>query len=368
MAVEKKFVKDGYTKASLDEYFAKQLGRSGYGGMNMSRTPLGTQITVYSEKPGMVIGKAGKVIRKLTQDVVDIYGVDNPQIDAQEIKKTELNAQIMANRLAASIERGWYFRKAGTNTIRAVMAAGALGCEVIISGKLTGARARTEKFVEGYVKHAGHPAEQIVHTGYAIAIKKLGTLGCRVKIVQPGAVLPDAFKMKEGLAVEPGEKSAVKKEKQGAEVDEAQSGVVEETNVSANASANASASASASASAVVSKTSASETAGQRAAASKATASKTASKTAASETAASKMTASEAAASKTAASETAASTTAASEAAAEESKTEAASSDEIVVEDSDIHEVRRLTDDVWQHKHDDYDYWHPMARVHKEAKK
>jgi len=315
MAVEKKFVKDGYTKASLDEYFAKQLGRSGYGGMNMSRTPLGTQITVYSEKPGMVIGKAGKVIRKLTQDVVDIYGVDNPQIDAQEIKKTELNAQIMANRLAASIERGWYFRKAGTNTIRAVMAAGALGCEVIISGKLTGARARTEKFVEGYVKHAGHPAEQIVDTGYAVAIKKLGTLGCRVKIVQPGAVLPDAFKMVEGLAVEPKAESAAsltKEVAQEAEVkDETKSAdVVEETAVE--------------------------------------------KTAATETAATETTVAETAVAETTVSET--------------EKAETTSGDEIVVDDSDIHEVRRLVEDVWQHKHDDYDYWHPMARVHKDVHK
>ena len=299
MAVEKKFVKDGYTKASLDEYFAKQLGRSGYGGMNMSRTPLGTQITVYSEKPGMVIGKAGKVIRKLTQDVVDIYGVDNPQIDAQEIKKTELNAQIMANRLASSIERGWYFRKAGTNTIRAVMAAGALGCEVIISGKLTGARARTEKFVEGYVKHAGHPAEQIVDTGYAVAIKKLGTLGCRVKIVQPGAVLPDAFKMIEGLAVEPKAETvpAVAETEAAEPVKEVQAEV-----------------------------SAADAALEEAPAEQA-----------------------------------------QQEAQQEQQPEQSENSDIVVEDSDINEVRRLVDDVWQHKHNDYDYWHPMARVHKEAK-
>lgn len=325
MAVEKKFVKDGYTKASLDEHFAKQLGRSGYGGMNMSRTPLGTQITIYSEKPGMVIGKAGKVIRKLTQDVVDIYGVDNPQIDAQEVKKSELNAQIMANRLASSIERGWYFRKAGTNTIRAVMAAGALGCEVIISGKLTGARARTEKFIDGYVKHSGHPAEQIVDTGYAVAVKKLGTLGCRVKIVQPGAVLPDAFKMKEGVLAAP-------------EADET--------------------------------------------------------VAAAETKAAPAAETEAAAPETAAAEGAAcepeivvvDEVAVTEVVNEEGEVEAVevvetvtevevradgeagNDDEIVVEDSDINEIRRLVEGVWQHKHNEYDYWHPMARVHKEAKK
>ena len=302
MSIERKFVKDGYTKASLDEHFAKQLGRSGYGGMNMSRTPLGTQITIYSEKPGMVIGKAGKVIRKLTQDVTDIYGIDNPQIDAQEIKKTELNAQIMANRLASSIERGWYFRKAGTNTIRAVMAAGALGCEVIISGKLTGARARTEKFIDGYVKHSGHPAEQIVDTGYAVAIKKLGTLGCRVKIVQPGAVLPDAFKMIEGVPIEKPEVQNVESVTETAsETVEAVKTetipVVEEQN---------------------------------------------------EVVAEEVT-----------------TVVAED---ENSSESEAGSDEIVVEDSDINEIRRLVDDVWQHKHNEYDYWHPMARVHKEAKK
>ncbi|MBZ3936271.1 30S ribosomal protein S3 [Methanimicrococcus blatticola] len=324
MAVEKKFVKDGYTKASLDEHFAKQLGRSGYGGMNMSRTPLGTQITIYSEKPGMVIGKAGKVIRKLTQDVVDIYGVDNPQIDAQEVKKSELNAQIMANRLASSIERGWYFRKAGTNTIRAVMAAGALGCEVIISGKLTGARARTEKFIDGYVKHSGHPAEQIVDTGYAVAVKKLGTLGCRVKIVQPGAVLPDAFKMKEGVVAAP----------------EADDTVAAAETVAAPAAA--------------SEAAATETATEGAACEPET-------IVVEEVTVTEVVNEEGTVEAVEVVETVTEVEVCAEG-------DAGNDDEIVVEDSDINEIRRLVDGVWQHKHNEYDYWHPMARVHKEAKK
>ncbi len=196
MAIEKKFVREGYVKASLDEYFAKQLNRAGYGGMEVNRTPMGTQITVYAEKPGMVIGKAGKVIRKLTRDIDRMYDMDNPQIDAQEVRKPELNAQMMATRLASSIERGWYFRKAGHNAMRAIMNAGALGCEIVISGKLTGARSRTEKIVEGYIKHAGKPVDDIVDEGFAVAIKKLGTLGCKVRIIPPGAVLPDSFKLK----------------------------------------------------------------------------------------------------------------------------------------------------------------------------
>ena len=241
MAVEKKFVQDGYVKASMDEYFAKQLSRAGYGGMDINRTPMGTQITVYAEKPGMVIGKAGKVIRKLTRDVDRLYDLDNPQIDAQEVKRPELNAQMMASRLASSIERGWYFRKAGHNTMRAVMSAGALGCEIIISGKLTGSRSRVEKMVNGYIKHAGKPVDDIVDDGFATAVKKLGTLGCKVRIIHPDAVLPDSYRLKTieelgALAVTTPaeeEKSAgieelVEVEAKG-EVAEAEEAVVEET-------------------------------------------------------------------------------------------------------------------------------------------
>ncbi|WP_366069907.1 30S ribosomal protein S3 [Methanothrix sp.] len=196
MAVEKKFVQEGFTKALVDEYLAKELDRAGYGGMIMNRTPMGTQITVYAEKPGMVIGKGGKLIRKITRDLERKFRLDNPQIDVQDVGKGDLNARVVANRLASSLEHGWYFRKAGQSMLRRVMDSGALGCEIVISGKLTGPRARVEKFLAGYIKHSGKPAEEIVDTGYAVAVKKLGAIGCQVRIVPPGAVLPDEFQIK----------------------------------------------------------------------------------------------------------------------------------------------------------------------------
>jgi len=194
--VEKKFVQEGFTKALVDEYLAKELDRAGYGGMIMNRTPMGTQITVYAEKPGMVIGKGGKLIRKITRDLERKFRLDNPQIDVQDVGKGDLNARVVANRLASSLEHGWYFRKAGQSMLRRVMDSGALGCEIVISGKLTGPRARVEKFLAGYIKHSGKPAEEIVDTGYAVAVKKLGAIGCQVRIVPPGAVLPDEFQIK----------------------------------------------------------------------------------------------------------------------------------------------------------------------------
>ncbi|MHC1624803.1 MAG: 30S ribosomal protein S3 [Methermicoccaceae archaeon] len=193
MAIETRFVRDGLVKAQLNEFLAREFERAGYGGMEIRRTPLGTQITVIAERPGMIIGKGGRTIKRLTAEITEKFPLDNPQIDVQEVKVPELNPQMMAARLAATLERGWYFRMAGNSLLRNIMAAGALGCEIIVSGKLTGPRSRTQKFIQGYVKHSGRPAEELVREGYAVAVKKLGVIGCRVRIVPPDVNFPDKF-------------------------------------------------------------------------------------------------------------------------------------------------------------------------------
>jgi small subunit ribosomal protein S3 len=195
MAVERKFVAEGARRARVEKHLKKELKRAGYGGMDLQRTPLGTQVTIFAEKPGIVIGKGGKLVRQLTQDLATDFAVESPQIEVQQVQNPNFNAQIMAERLANALERGWYFRKAGQSIIRRVMDAGALGCEVIIAGKLTGARARVQKFTEGYIKHSGEPVNTIVEKGYAVAVKKLGVIGVQVKIIPAGAKIPDHFEV-----------------------------------------------------------------------------------------------------------------------------------------------------------------------------
>ena len=197
MGIEKRFVADGVRSARVENFLVKELKRAGYGGMDIIRTPLGTQITIYAEKPGIVIGKGGKVVRQLTADLQNDYGIESPQIEVQQVDEPSFNAQIMAERLANSLERGWYFRKAGNSVLRRVMESGALGCEVVLSGKVTGSRSRVQKFTEGHVKHAGEPSVTIVDHGFALAVKKLGTIGVQVSIIPPGAHLPDTFEVLE---------------------------------------------------------------------------------------------------------------------------------------------------------------------------
>lgn len=194
--VERIFVEEGIKKVRMNEYFRNELERAGYGGMDIKRTPMGTQITVKVEKPGMIIGKDGKRIKRITDEITKRQELDNPQIDVQPIEVPELNAQLMANRLAKLIERGWHFRRAGRSTLQRIMDMGALGCEITMSGKLKGPRGRMEKMVDGYIKHCGSLAEEIVDKGYAIARKKAGVIGVQVKIVKPDAKIPDAFHMK----------------------------------------------------------------------------------------------------------------------------------------------------------------------------
>jgi small subunit ribosomal protein S3 len=149
----------------------------------------------------MVIGKGGKNIRKITTELEERFELDDPQIDVQEVDEPDLNARIVADRLANALERGWYFRKAGHTTIDRIMESGALGAEIVLSGKVTGARSRVEKFNRGYIKHNGEPAEEIVDEGIATAVMKLGTIGVQVRIIPPGADLPDDFEIYEDVDV-----------------------------------------------------------------------------------------------------------------------------------------------------------------------
>ncbi len=196
MAVERKFVEERVRKLRVKEWVVDEVRNAGFGGIDIVRTPLGTQVTLFVERPGLVIGRGGRRIKKLT-DRLKEFGLDNPQVAVDEIEKPEFNAQLMASLLARALERGWYFRKAGYRFLYRIMEAGAKGCEIEISGKLTSERARTEKFVSGTIVHTGEPAESMVNEGFDIAIKKLGVYGVKVRVIPPDAELPDEIHIRD---------------------------------------------------------------------------------------------------------------------------------------------------------------------------
>ena len=190
MASARRFVAENIRRVLLKEYLMKEVSRAGFGGLDVQRTPLGTRVILTTERPGLVIGRKGQTIKNLTTAIDEQFGFENPQIEVQEVKDPNLNAQIMAEKLAFSLERGWHFRRAGHSSVRRIMDSGAKGCYIIIAGKLTGQRHRTEKFKDGNIKFCGEPKANFMDQGYAVAKLKMGVIGVTVQIMEPNAKLP----------------------------------------------------------------------------------------------------------------------------------------------------------------------------------
>ena len=195
MASERKFVTENIRRVLLKEYLMSKVGRAGFGGLDVQRTPMGTRVTLITERPGLVIGRRGEAIKSLTKAIEEDFNFNNPQIEVQEVENPNLNAQIMAEKLANALERGWHFRRAGHSTVRRIMDSGARGCQVIIAGKLTGQRHRTEKFKEGHIKFCGEAKLNFMARGFAAAKLKPGIIGVTVQIMDPNARLPDEVKI-----------------------------------------------------------------------------------------------------------------------------------------------------------------------------
>lgn len=189
--IEKDFVTEGLKRTRIDEYLENELERAGYGGMEIQVTPLGTMVVVYAERPGMVIGRGGKTVRNITQQLKNNYDLENPQVEVKEVDVPELNPKIMAHKIAAMLQRGMHFRRVAYTALRRIMGAGAQGVEVTISGKIRGSRSACAKFIDGYIKKCGEPATRFVREGFATVQLKPGVLGIYVRIMPPDTVLPD---------------------------------------------------------------------------------------------------------------------------------------------------------------------------------
>ncbi len=215
MASEKKLLSENVRRLLLKEYIMNKTERTGLGGLEIQRTPMGTRITLTAERPGMIIGRKGSAIKELTREVEDDFHFDNPQIEVQECRNPNLNAQIMAQRLASSLEKGWHFRRAGHSTVRRIMQSGAKGCLVILTGKLTGQRHRMEKFKDGHIKFCGEQALVWMEHGFATAKVKLGTIGVKVQIMDPNAKLPDEIEVVDAVPVPAGPTPGVEPKEPG---------------------------------------------------------------------------------------------------------------------------------------------------------
>lgn len=190
MTIVREMLKERVRRVQVHDHVQKRTTRAGFGGLSIQRTPLGTHVRIAAERPGLVIGRKGSDIQRLTDELERKFGYENLQVEAGEVTRFALNPLIMAAKVANALERGWNYRRAGNSMLQRIMDAGARGCQITIAGKLTGLRHRTEKFLSGHIKFCGEPALELMDVGIAQAKLKPGTIGVKVAIMKPDAVLP----------------------------------------------------------------------------------------------------------------------------------------------------------------------------------
>lgn len=195
MAIERIFIKEGMREADVEEYLSKRFDKAGYSHTEIQRTPLGMRIIVYANKPGLVIGRSGRRIDDITEEIKKKFGFENPLVDVKEVEQPLLDAQIVAKRIAKALERGINFKKVANYYLERVMEAGAIGIQINVGGKLMGSeRSRFQKFKSGFVKHSGEYADTMVRRGMAQANIKPGIVGIKVKIMKE---MPKEYEEKE---------------------------------------------------------------------------------------------------------------------------------------------------------------------------
>ena len=195
MTVVKDMLKERVRRVQVHDHVQKRTARAGFGGLSIQRTPLGTHVRISAERPGLVIGRKGSDIQRLTEELERKFGYENLQVEAGEVNHFALNPLIMAAKVANALERGWNYRRAGNSMLQRIMDAGARGCQITIAGKLTGLRHRTEKFLSGHIKFCGETALELMDVGIAQAKLKPGTIGVKVAIMKPDAKLPDEIEV-----------------------------------------------------------------------------------------------------------------------------------------------------------------------------
>jgi small subunit ribosomal protein S3 len=194
MSAVKNVIKSNYRNMELDEFLSLTLKDAGYGYVDVQKTPIGTRITLYVTRPGLVIGRKGIGIKDLTSKLEQKFGLSSPQISVMEVAIPELNPKIMCNRIAQLIERGTAFRRAALWTINTVMSAGDLGVEVSISGKLRSERAHFEKHSAGIIPKSGDVASRVVDTAITHVLTKMGLMGVQLRIAKRDE-LPEEFEL-----------------------------------------------------------------------------------------------------------------------------------------------------------------------------
>lgn len=200
--IEKKFIAQRIKEFQIQEYITQTLENVGHSHTKMIKTPLGEKIVIYASRPGLIVGRKGQNIKQLTKTLKKRFDLENPQIEISEVENPNLDANIVAEKIVDALEKfgSEKFKAIGHKIMTDVMNAGALGIEIVVSGKVPSARAKSWRFYSGYLKKCGDIA-LIVRKSDAQAQLKTGIIGVKIRIMPPDIKLPDDIELVEGKEI-----------------------------------------------------------------------------------------------------------------------------------------------------------------------
>lgn len=191
--IERKIMQEKFTEFKVSTFIREELPDLAIKKIEFEKTPLGERVTIYTSTPGLVIGREGSNIKKLTESLKKKFKFENPQIKIGEVKDRDLSASIVAKNMANDLTNfgSQKFKLTGFKAMSNIMRAGAMGVEIRISGKIPSSRAKSWRFTKGYIKKTGYVSDYVVDHAIDSATLKTGVVGIKVSIMLPGTVLPD---------------------------------------------------------------------------------------------------------------------------------------------------------------------------------
>jgi len=199
--IERKIVAEKMREFLVEGFLNETFNKVGHSHTLIKKTPVGEKITIYASRPGLIVGARGANIKRVTRLLKSKFKLENPQIDIVEEKQPEINAQLVADNIAYQFERfgSQRFKAIGYRVMEGATRAGAMGIEILVSGKVPSTRARTWRFYQGYLKKSGDIAVSGVRTAYSQAKLKTGVVGIQVRIMPSDLILPDKLELRREL-------------------------------------------------------------------------------------------------------------------------------------------------------------------------
>jgi len=202
--IERKFVAQKFKEFHIKQYLKHELKNVGLSDVKLQRTSMGEKILISANRPGLVVGRGGAVIQNLTKVMRSKFKLENPEIEIEEVKDVNLDADIVAENIATQLEKfgSQRFKGIGHKTMTRVMDSGALGVEILISGKIPSSRAKTWRFALGYMKKCGDVAITGVNSAKTSAMLKTGLVGIQVRIMPATTILPDKITLLNDVTID----------------------------------------------------------------------------------------------------------------------------------------------------------------------